>query len=260
MTPVRFLRAMLCLEGGAARARLPRPAALRRARLPPAVLRKPRPPGRLLAGRRDRRHRQGHRAARARPNAPAPRCRAAHKPMWVTELNWESAPQAPHGVPPRLQALWISRALHRLWVAGVAPGRLAVPGRPLPRPAARDLRPAASSRSAARRPLQRRCRWRLPALARPKPFLRGFTFPFDPLRVDRAARARLGAADAPGPAGPAATPTERGGAWRTIARLRADRDGVLNTLLSPSRCVTLRLVGAALLSASAPVPRDRSRL
>jgi hypothetical protein len=40
------------------------------------------------------------------------------KPLWVTELNWESAP-APAGVAPSLQALWISRALHRLWVAGV---------------------------------------------------------------------------------------------------------------------------------------------
>ena len=44
---------------------------------------------------------------------------AGRKPVWVTELNWESAPPAPGGVPGRLQAQWISRALHRLWVAGV---------------------------------------------------------------------------------------------------------------------------------------------
>ena len=45
---------------------------------------------------------------------------AGHKPVWVTELNWESSPEAAGGVPQRLQALWVSRALHRLWIAGVS--------------------------------------------------------------------------------------------------------------------------------------------
>ena len=41
-------------------------------------------------------------------------------PLWVTELNWESSPPSSTGVPRSLQAAWISRALHRLWVAGVS--------------------------------------------------------------------------------------------------------------------------------------------
>ncbi len=40
--------------------------------------------------------------------------------LWVTELNWESSPPSSTGVPEALQAAWISRALHRLWVAGVS--------------------------------------------------------------------------------------------------------------------------------------------
>ncbi len=89
---------------------------------------------------------------------------------------------------------------------------------------------------APRRPLQRRAvGGRSTAAARPKPFLQGFTLPFDPLRVDRAARARVGAADARRRAGAAATPACAAGAWRTIARLRADRDAVLNTLVRAAR-------------------------
>ena len=41
------------------------------------------------------------------------------KPLWVTELNWQSKPPSPDGVPARRQAHWIARAMHRLWAAGV---------------------------------------------------------------------------------------------------------------------------------------------
>lgn len=36
-------------------------------------------------------------------------------PLWITELNWTTGP---HGVRRELQARWVSRALHRLWLAG----------------------------------------------------------------------------------------------------------------------------------------------
>ena len=122
-----------------------------------------------------------HQAQRRRTVLPA-----GHKPIWVTELNWQSAPQSPGGVPPRLQAPWVSRALHRLWVAGVSlvdwqflidpyPSlRLSDPTgaiSELSRPAGLYLPGVLDGRSE-------------PTLARPKPFLRGFAFPFDPLRVD----------------------------------------------------------------------------
>ena len=77
-------------------ARLPRTAALRRARLPPAVRRRPRRcRRRSLARRRDLRRRPRSRRCWARPSVCTPRCPTGAKAVWVTELNWESAPQAP---------------------------------------------------------------------------------------------------------------------------------------------------------------------
>src|SRR5580704_182467 len=96
------------------------------------------------------------------------------RPVWVTELNWESSPPSHSGVPEALQATWISRALHRLWVAGVSlvdwqflidpfgGTPLALPDGSIglyPRPAGL-YSPGPGGDT---------------ALARPKPFLRGFT-------------------------------------------------------------------------------------
>ncbi|HEY7829319.1 MAG TPA: hypothetical protein VIC06_01995 [Solirubrobacteraceae bacterium] len=181
------------------------------------------------------------------------------KPLWVTELNWQSAPQSPTGVPARLQAPWVSRALHRLWVAGV--GLVDWEFLIDPYPALRLTSPSGASVELARPAglyfagvLNGRSE---PALARPKPFLHGFTFPFDPLRVDRR-RVRLWAL--PGhPAQPVQLERRaRTGGWRTIARLHADRYGVLNALLPLLGPASLRLSSLGLLSASVSVGRERS--
>ena len=183
---------------------------------------------------------------------------AGGKPVWVTELNWESAPQAPAGVPARLQAAWISRALHRLWVAGVSlvDWQFLVD----PYPAERASTPTGGlveyQRPAG---LYSAGAGGNPAIALPKPFLRGFTFPFDPLRIDRAhvrAWALL-----TGPEQPVLLqrwrPDHR---WSTIAHLRADRSGVLNVLVRLHGAMRLRLESGALSSASSVVPARRSRL
>ncbi len=179
------------------------------------------------------------------------------KPVWVTELNWESAPQSPHGVPGRLQALWLSRALHRLWVAGVgfADWQFLVdpyPALPLATPTGGTVtvsRPAGLYTPGPGGEL---------AGARPKPFLRGFTLPFDPLRVDRG-HVRVWAL-LTRPAQPVLLQrAARGGVWRTIARLRAGRDAVLNALLPLRGAIALRVGSGTLRSASAWVPWDRSR-
>jgi len=91
------------------------------------------------------------------------------------------------------------------------------------------------------------------ALARPKPFLRGFTLPFDPLRVNRR-QVRVWAL-LMRPSEPVALQRElRSGRWRTIANLRGDRYGVLNTLLRSTGAERLRLRVGTLTSAPAPVP------
>lgn len=296
MTPVAFLRAFLCLEGAVgSRARGARrgAGARRRARAAQPVAVAPKSPTARNASSASRPACPDpphfdvlsfHPLSFESPDRPAassedvaiadiakvtdllaraeragtalPR---AHKPLWVTELNWESAPQTRHGVPPRLQALWISRALHRLWVAGVSlvswqflvdpyPGvQLATPTGgtvDLPRPAGLYSAGVLDGRAE-------------PALARPKPFLRGFTLPFDPLRVDRA-RVRVWALlRRPGQAVSLQRRT-RQDRWRTIARLHADRGAVLNRLVPLHGAVELRLVSATQASAAEWVPSTTS--
>ena len=201
----------------------------------------------------------------AKVTALLARVRALHtalpvgsKPVWVTEINWESAPQSSQGVPPALQALWVSRALHRLWVAGVGlvdweflidayPGVLAT----APTGATFEYTRYAGLYSAGP--------GGDPALAQPKPFLQGFSLPFDPLRVD-SRHVRVW--------GLLMRPLQRvllqrslgAGRWQTLAHLRADRFGILNPLLALRGAVQLRLLAGALTSAPVSLPARRSRL
>jgi hypothetical protein len=181
------------------------------------------------------------------------------KPVWVTELNWESAPQSSQGVPAALQAQWISRALHRLWVAGVSlvswqflvdpyPGvRAAKPtGGAIEYPRPAGLYSAGVGGN--------------PESAQPKPFLRGFTFPFDPLRVN-SRRVRVWALLMhPRQSVLLERELPRGGVWHTIASLHADRYGVLNVLISLRGAARLRVRSGGLTSAVSLVSAGRSRL
>jgi hypothetical protein len=183
---------------------------------------------------------------------------AGPHPLWVTELNWDSSPPSSTGVPGRLQAPWISRALHRLWVAGVglvdwqflidpyggAP--LASPGGSIglyPRPAGL-YSPGPDGNT---------------ALARPKPFLQGFTLPFDPLRVNRR-QVRVWALLMHARQLALLQRQARDGRWHTIARLHADGYGVLNRLLRFSGPARLRLRVGRLGSAPISVSRTQSAL
>ncbi len=180
---------------------------------------------------------------------------AGPHPLWVTELNWDSFPASPTGVPDSLQAAWVSRALHRLWVAGVSlvdwqflidpygGTPLASPDGSIglyPRPAGL-YSPGPGGNT---------------AFARPKPFLRGFTLPFDPLRVNRR-QVRVWALLMHGGQTALLQRQGRGGRWRAIAHLRADGYGVLNVLLPLAAGEHLRLCAGTLHSASAWVPPAR---
>ena len=193
---------------------------------------------------------------------------AGAKPVWVTELNWESAPQAPAGVPARLQAQWISRALHRLWVAGV--GLVDWQFLVDPYPAERANTPTGGiveyQRPAG---LYSAGIGGNPESARPKPFLGGFTFPFDPLRVDRKHVRVWALLTGSGqavllqrwvlarPRGGVKRGRTGAASWWTIARLHADSSGVLNVLVSLRGAARLRLKSRALTSASAAVSVGR---
>jgi hypothetical protein len=256
MTPVRFLRALLCLEAAARRA-CADPSHFDVLAFHPLSFASPDLPAAssqdvaivdiakvttLLAAAR--------RAGTALPRA--------HKALWVTELNWESGPPAPHGVPQRLQALWISRALHRLWVAGVELADWQFLVDPYP-----DLQLATPTGGTIH--ISRPAGLYSPGLggdfatARPKAFLRGFSLPFDPLRVDRR-HVRVWALLRGAGQSVSLQRLARRGRWRAVATLRADRHGVLNTLLAIRGANTLRVVSATGTSASARVPARHSAL
>ncbi len=181
---------------------------------------------------------------------------AGRKPVWVTELNWESSPPASAGVPDRLQAPWISRALHRLWVAGV--GLVNWQFLIDPYPAERASTPAGGTVEYQRPAgLYSAGAGGDPAGASPKPFLGGFTFPFDPLRVDRR-HVRVWALLMRAHQPVRLQRQRSGGAWRTVAYLHASAGPVLNALVTLRGAANLRLVSAALTSASVQITSRRS--
>jgi len=256
MTPVRFLRGLLCLEGGG-RAGCPDPPHFDVLAFHPLSFESPDRPAVSSqdVAISDIAKVTALLAAAQRAGTALPR---THKPVWVTELNWESDPPATGGVSAGMQAQWISRALHRLWVAGVALADWQFLVDPYP-----DLLLATPTGGTVR--VSRPAGLYSPgpggdfAAARPKPFLRGFTFPFDPLRVDRR-RVRVWAL-LMGPGQAVVLQRQaRAGPWRTIARLHADRNGVLNDLISLTGSARLRLENGSLSSAPAVVPSGVSRL
>ncbi len=259
MAPVSFLRSLLCLTASGARsvAGCPDPPHFEALAFHPLSVGDPDlpAPSSLEVSISDAAKitwllRQAERARTALPEG--------RKGIWVTELDWESAPQSPQGVPPRLQAAWVSRGLHRLWVAGVSLVSWeylvdAVPGVRLNTPTGGTVevpRPAGLYAAGVGGQF---------ASATPKPFLRGFTLPFDPLRVNaRQVRVWALLANQGQPAFLQLKP--RAGTWRTIAHLRANAAAVINALIDLRGPIRLRLRAGALISAPQSVPRDRSRL
>jgi hypothetical protein len=249
MEPVTFLRALLCLD--AADARCADPPHFDVLAFHPLSVASPDLPAYAAfdvaisdAAKVSGLLRQARARGTARP--------AGAKGLWVTELNWESAPQAASGVPPSLQAAWVSRALHRLWAAGVGLVSWEVLVDPL------------TGRLRASTPTGGTVEYARPAGllaappdgsladAVPKPFLTGFRLPFDPLRVDRG-HVRVWALLGGGVAKPVLMQRLLGGHWRDVARLRGNAAGVLNVLVALRGHATLRLLAGRLVSAPAKV-------
>lgn len=252
MAPVTFLRTLLCLATSGARAPgpCPEPAHLDALAFHPLSVGDPDVPASSSldvsiadAAKVSSLLRE---ALAARTVAPL-----AGKRLWVTELDWESAPQVPWGTPPAVQAAWISRALHRLWVAGVS--LVAWHFLIDPYPALRAST-ATGGIIEFQRPAGLYSAGPLgdPRGAAPKRFLVGFRLPFDPLRADPR-RVRVWAL--------LGHPGERAelqlaaphGRWRSLAQLHADRFGVLNSLVALSGAARLRLRADGTLSAVAGV-------
>ena len=259
MAPLTFLASMLCLTGTSdpARAPCPQPPHFDVLAFHPLSVGDPdRPAASSLdvsiadAAKITSLLRSAEAVGTALPAGP--------KPVWATELNWESAPQSPHGVAPGLQGRWLSRALHRLWAAGV--GLVDWQFLVDPYPAVRVSGPTGEG-----------VEYQRPAglysagpggnleLARPKPFLVAFTFPFDPLRAGRD-RVRVWALLPPGQHAALLqfAPTAHG-PWHALELLRAGASGTLNALVRLHRAALLRLVSGGRLSPEAGVPAGKPR-
>ncbi|HXD53661.1 MAG TPA: hypothetical protein VN618_02805 [Solirubrobacteraceae bacterium] len=182
--------------------------------------------------------------------------------LWVTELNWESSPPATAGVPPALQAPWLSRALHRLWSAGVdlVAWQFLIDPFPALTVAAPDGGVVSYQRPAG---LYSPGPGGDPTLAQAKPFVSALRLPFDPLRLDRR-RVRVWAlarpSGGPPPASARALLQARGadGAWRTVATIAIGRDGVVDAVVRLRGALRLRLQAGGVLSAEAALGTRRS--
>jgi hypothetical protein len=257
MAPLSFLRAMLCLApvGVRAHTRCADPPHFDALAFHPLSVGDPNQPAASAldvsisdAAKIARLLRQAETLHTAMP--------AGAKPMWVTELNWEGSTVASGaGVPVALQAAWVARALHRLWIAGVSlvqweflidpyPGVLAS----TPTGGFIEYQRPAGLYSAAP--------GGDPEAARPKAFLSGFTSPFDPLRTDRR-RVRVWALLMKSRQLVLLQRQLHDLTWRTVAALRANRFGVLNALVSIRGAARLRLKEGLKFTATAAVAARR---
>jgi hypothetical protein len=257
MAPLSFLRELLCLPPAGVRAgpRCPDPPHFDALAFHPLSAGDPdQPAGSSLdvsisdAGKIARLLRQAETLHTAMP--------ASAKPLWVTELNWEGSSAASGaGVPLALQPAWVSRALHRLWIAGVSLVQWEFLVDPYPGVLASTptggfieyQRPAGLYSAGPGGNIEG---------ARPKAFLRGFAFPFDPLRSDhRHVRVWALLMHSREPALLQRQLHDR--SWRTVASLRADRYGVLNSLVLLRGAARLRLSEGLNVTTSAAVSNRR---
>lgn len=112
--PARFWRGVLCLSGRLKKTRCANPAHFDVLAHHPYAIAGPR---RHALNRDDvavpdmrKLTRILNAARRHRTALPAKR-----KPLWVTEISWDSSPPDPYGVPAKRHAAWLADALYVLW-------------------------------------------------------------------------------------------------------------------------------------------------
>ena len=219
--PVRFLRELLCLRGRRlTRTSCPAPAHFDALAHHPYSVGGPR---RKALAADDVSVPDLHKLNRVvsvavRSGRALPRRR---KPLWVTEISWDSGPPDPDGVPLRRHASWLAESIYLTWKqkAEVIIWQLI-----------RDDVEGASFYFTYQSGLFFRN-------GQPKPAARAFSFPFHSLRADRSRV--LVWAKAPR-RGRVSIERRRGGTWRRVARLRAGRSGLVRGRLRLRGPVVLR--------------------
>jgi hypothetical protein len=146
----------------------------------------------------------------------------ARKPIWITELSWDSAPPDPQGVPEPTHAQWIEQAFWELWREGAE----AIFNYNI-----RDEPPIPSYAASYQSGM-------FLLDGTPKLDVTAFSFPFVSQRRARSSVEVWGKAPAPGRV---VVERQRAGGWQTVATLRPDRTRIFTG--------RVRVAGAAVLRA-----------
>jgi hypothetical protein len=135
--------------------------------------------------------------------------------FWVTEFSWDSSPPDPIAVPYALHARWVAEALYRMWSAGVSLVTWF------------QLRDDPLSVSQFQSGLY----FDSPSglFDRPKLALRAFRFPF--VALSSAGRVRVWGRTPAGLPGKVLVERQQGRAWKRVASLVSDRNGIFGTFL-----------------------------
>jgi hypothetical protein len=153
--------------------------------------------------------------------------------FWVTEFSWDTNPPDPKGVPSALHARWVAEALYRMWQAGVsAVIWFRLQDDPL------RVSPYQSGFFTAG--------------GKAKPSLEAFRFPFVAFHGGKGVsvwgRTPLGKS------GSVIVEARAGTRWRSVARLRADRNGIFSRRLPASTSATTALRAWLVAPAERSVP------
>lgn len=139
----------------------------------------------------------------------------ARVPFWVTEFSWDSAPPDPGGVPMGLLCRWTAEAMFRSWQAGVSKFFWL---------SLRDWQRADGLPYS--QTIESGLYFRGPTLAddKPKRVLKAFRFPFVAFRKSKAISIWGRTPDSS--RGKVSLWFRRGGGWKRLATVRADRNGI----------------------------------
>jgi hypothetical protein len=136
--------------------------------------------------------------------------------FWVTEFSWDTNPPDPHAVPLALHARWTAEALYQMWRSGVTLATWwLIQDLPYPQSSYQSGLWFGGS------PL---------ATARPKPALQAFRFPF--VAYLRSNGVYVWGRTPDSKPASVRLQVKGGGAWKTVALVRADSTGIFKQLVA----------------------------
>jgi hypothetical protein len=142
-------------------------------------------------------------------------------PFWVTEFSWDTSPPDPGGVPMRIAKRWVAEALYRMWSAGVS----AVTWLTIRDAAAPDS-PSAWGDTYQSGFYYFNGR---PTSERAKPTLKAFRFPMVAFPEGRGIR--VWGRTPTSRQGPVMLEIRHGGGWKASGSMRANRSGIFHGVI-----------------------------